>query len=138
MTQKQQKSRENQPLACLPPATSAGETFGTGEVWYADLGSHTGTSIQGGVRPVMILSNDIANENADTVTIVPITSKFKKPYLPTHVTISAGFCNGLVKSMILCEQITTLSKVVLRSYIGRLPDEKITEVAEAVQTQLAI
>ncbi len=109
-----------------------------GEVWFADLGKHPGTSVQEGCRPVFIMSNDTANGHSPTVTVVPMTSKKKKAYLPTHVLLGAGDCPFLGPSMALAEQITTIGKSALCKRIGRIGGSKIREIEAAVLAQLSI
>lgn len=109
-----------------------------GEVWFADLGKHPGTSVQEGCRPVFIISNDTANGHSSTVTMVPMTSKKKKAYLPTHVLVGAGDCPFLGPSMALAEQITTIGKSALCKRVGRIGGSKIGEIEAAVLAQLSI
>lgn len=109
-----------------------------GEVWFADLGKHPGTSVQEGCRPVFIMSNDTANGHSPTVTVVPMTSKKKKAYLPTHVLVGAGDCPLLGPSMALAEQITTIGKSALCKRVGRIGGSKIGEIEAAVLAQLSI
>ncbi len=109
-----------------------------GDVWFADLGKHPGTSVQEGCRPVFIMSNDTANGHSPTVTVVPMTSKKKKAYLPTHVLLGAGDCPFLGPSMALAEQITTIGKSALCKRIGRIGGSKIGEIEAAVLAQLSI
>ncbi len=77
-----------------------------GEIWMADLGETVG-SIQGGIRPVVIVSNNTGNVNSTTANIVPITTKAKN-ILPTHFDLINYY--GLEHSTVLCEQITTICK----------------------------
>lgn len=116
-----------------------------GEVWFAELGYHGNTSVQDGCRPVIIISNDDGNHHADTICVLPMTSKHKKAYLPSHVEIgqddlqrrNAG--RAFEPSMILAEQITTISKSSLRSYLGIVGDgEKMREINNAVRAQLMV
>lgn len=107
-----------------------------GEIWFADLGRHPGTSVQEGFRPVFIISNDMANGHSATVTVVPMTSKKKKAYLPTHVLMGAEDCPSLEPSMALAEQITTIDKSVLSKRIGRVSSDKTKEIEKAVLVQL--
>ncbi len=97
-----------------------------GEVWFADLGEHTWTSVQEGCRPVVIVSNDMGNRYADTVNVVPLTRHLKRPELPCHTEISDSDLGdakqALDASMVLTEQITTISKRQLRNYVGRIDD----------------
>ena len=107
------------------------------EVWFAELGYHGNTSVQDGCRPVIIVSNDDGNHHADTICVLPMTSKLKKAYLPSHVEIgqddlqrrNAG--RAFEPSMVLAEQITTISKTSLRSYLG------IVEAGEKTQGPVA-
>ena len=109
-----------------------------GEVWFADLGNHQNSSVQGGVRPVIIVSNNIGNVYADTVNIVPMTRHQKKVALPCHIQISpykiADKQQMLNVSMVLAEQLTTISKYALRSYAGHIADENAMHRIEAAVT----
>ena len=121
-----------------------------GEIWYADLGNHYGTSVQSGSRPVLIVSNDVANHHSSTVTALPMTTKFKKKFLPTHVMLPIRLCvlDGVEvqpiphlteDSMILAEQVTTIDKSVLQDYLGRVVDEqKLKEIDAAVAVQFGM
>lgn len=116
-----------------------------GEVWFAELGYHGNTSVQEGCRPVIIVSNDECNHHADTICVLPMTSKLKKGYLPSHVEIGQEDLKrrntGRIfePSMILAEQITTISKTSLRSYLGIVGDgEKMREINNAVRAQLMV
>ena len=97
-----------------------------GEVFYADLSPVVGSE-QGGVRPVLIVQNDVGNRFSPTVIAAAITSKLDKSNLPTHIGVKAGQ-GGLTKdSVILLEQIRTIDE---RS--GRLPDETLHRVDQAI------
>ena len=114
-----------------------------GEVWFADLGTHPNSSVQGGCRPVIILSNNIGNAHADTVNVVPMTRHLKKPELPCHTEISPDSISDkrqlLETSMILVEQITTISKYALRSYAGKITDSTVLSAIDtAIIAQLGI
>ena len=114
-----------------------------GEVWFADLGKHPNSSVQGGCRPVIILSNNIGNAHADTVNVVPMTRHLKKPELPCHTEISPDSISDkrqlLETSMILAEQITTISKYALRSYAGKITDGTVLSAIDtAIIAQLGI
>lgn len=84
------------------------------EIWYAQLPLDRQTSIQGGSRPVVIVSNDINNEKSNTVTVAPMTTQIKHLGMPTHVVTEMD--GGEV--MILAEQITTIDKRMLKRKIG--------------------
>ncbi len=114
-----------------------------GEVWFADLGSHPDSSVQGGCRPVIILSNNIGNAHADTVNVVPMTRHLKKPELPCHTAITPDDITNkrqlLETSMILAEQVTTISKYALRNYVGMITDSSVmSAINAAVISQLGI
>lgn len=85
------------------------------EIWYAALPLDRRTSIQGGNRPVVIISNDICNEKSSTVTVAPLTSQLKHLKMPTHVIIE-NLRNET--SMLLAEQIMTVDKRCLDRKIG--------------------
>ena len=87
-----------------------------GDIFYADLSPVVGSE-QGGVRPVLVVQNDVGNKYSPTVIIAAITSQMNKVKLPTHVEVSAEF--GLPKnSVVLLEQITTIDKKRLREKVG--------------------
>lgn len=109
-----------------------------GDIWFAELGKHPGTSVQEGCRPVFIVSNDTANGHSGTVTVVPMTSKKKKAYLPTHVLTGASDCPNLEPSMVLAEQVTTIGKCALKSFVGRVGESKMHEIEKAVEVHLGI
>ena len=114
-----------------------------GDIWFASLGSHANTSVQGGTRPVIIISNDIGNAHADTVNVVPMTRHLKKPELPCHTQLDPGSISDsrqpLDPSMVLAEQLTTISKYSLRSYAGHISDdEAMNRIEAAVLSQLAL
>lgn len=106
-----------------------------GELYYADLSPVRGSE-QGGLRPVVIISNDIGNKHAPTVTVAPITSRTTKKPLPTHI----AFCGcGLSKdSVMLMEQIRTIDKSRLKQKMGSLPPEKIEAVDMAIKVSLGL
>ena len=114
-----------------------GRTPQRGDVWFVELGCHPGTSVQDGCRPAFIMSNDMANLHSGIVTVVPLTSKLKKSYLPTHV-ILADECPALEPSMVLGEQLTTIGKTSLKSYVGRVSLKKVHEIEKAVEAHLGL
>lgn len=114
-----------------------------GDVWFASLGSHVNTSVQGGTRPVIIISNNIGNAHAGTVNVVPMTRHLKKPELPCHTQLDPGSISDsrqpLDLSMVLAEQLTTISKYALRTYAGHISDdEAMNRIEVAVLSQLAL
>ena len=114
-----------------------------GDIWFADLGSHSNSSVQSGCRPVIILSNNVGNAHADTVNIVPMTRHLKKPDLPCHTEITPDHISDkrqfLEPSMVLAEQVTTISKSALRNYAGHIGSiEVMQRIDDAVAAQLGI
>lgn len=123
--------------------TAPDRTPQRGDIWFANLGSHPQSSVQGGTRPVIIISNNIGNAHADTVNIVPMTRHLKKPELPCHTQIDPGSISEmrqlLDSSMVLAEQLTTISKYALRSFAGHISDdEAMNRIEAAVLSQLAL
>jgi mRNA interferase MazF len=102
-----------------------------GDIFYADLSPVVGSE-QGGVRPVLIVQNDIGNKYSPTVIAAAITSQINKAKLPTHIEISAREYGLAKDSVILLEQIRTIDKKRLREKIGRLDDELMEKVNEAL------
>ena len=102
-----------------------------GDIYYADLSPVIGSE-QGGVRPVLVVQNDIGNKYSPTVIAAAITSQIYKAKLPTHIEISAQEYGLLKDSVILMEQIRTIDKKRLREKIGRLDDELMDRVNEAL------
>ena len=106
-----------------------------GELYYADLSPVVGSE-QGGVRPVLVVQNDIGNKYSPTVIAVAVTSKLTKAKLPTHIEI-AGHSFGLQRdSVILLEQIRTLDKRRLKERIGALPENTMRKVDGALLISL--
>ena len=100
-----------------------------GEVFYADLSPVVGSE-QGGVRPVLIIQNDVGNRHSPTVIAAAITSRQDKNRLPTHIGVRAERCGLSRDSIVLTEQIRTLDKRRLREHMGRL-DEALMERVDA-------
>ena len=105
-----------------------------GELYYADLSPVVGSE-QGGIRPVLVVQNDIGNRYSPTVIAAAVTSKLNKAKLPTHIEIPPLY--GLVKdSVILLEQIRTLDKKRLKERIGELPPATMLRVNRAILISL--
>lgn len=100
-----------------------------GEVYFADLNPVIGSE-QGGVRPVVVLQNDIGNKYSPTV-VAAITSRIKKTNMPTHVVVSQSESGMPKNSVIMLEQIRTIDKCRLRECIGRLDNKTMAEVNNA-------
>jgi len=106
-----------------------------GDVFYADLSPVVGCE-QGGIRPVLIIQNDIGNRYSPTVIVVAITSKLKKE-LPTHVEI--GCMEPLQKnSVVLLEQICTIDRIRLLEYIGSLSELRMISIDQALSLSLGL
>ena len=108
-----------------------------GDIYYADLSPVIGSE-QGGVRPVLIVQNDIGNKYSPTVIAAAITSQINKAKLPTHIEISANEFGLLKDSVILLEQIRTIDKKRLKEKIGKLDDALIAKVDEALGISFGI
>ncbi len=107
-----------------------------GEMYYADLSPVVGSE-QGGLRPVLVVQNDIGNKFSPTVIVAAITSQMSKAKLPTHIEVGSEY--GLPKnSVILLEQIRTLDKTRLQEKIGELPQGLMSEVNTAISVSLQI
>ncbi|MCI5997958.1 MAG: type II toxin-antitoxin system PemK/MazF family toxin [Peptoniphilaceae bacterium] len=101
-----------------------------GDIFYADLSPVVGSE-QGGVRPVLVVQNDIGNKYSPTVIVAAITSQMNKVKLPTHVEVSSEY--GLPKnSVVLLEQIRTIDKKRLREKVGYTDDFFMRRVNEAL------
>lgn len=106
-----------------------------GELYYADLSPVVGSE-QGGVRPVLILQNDIGNKYSPTVIVAAVTSQLNKAKLPTHIELDA-VTYGLSKdSVVLLEQIRTIDKRRLKDKIGFLTAAKMRQVDSAMLISL--
>ena len=106
-----------------------------GEIYYADLNPVKGHE-QGGVRPVLILQNNLGNTYSPTTIVAPITSKVGKTVLPTHVAIKT---EGLpVNSLVLLEHICTMDNTRLQGYVGIASDETMEKVDMAVSISLSL
>lgn len=108
-----------------------------GDIYYADLSPVVGSE-QGGIRPVLIIQNDVGNKYSPTVIAAAITSRINKAKMPTHIELSA-LEYGLNKdSVVLLEQIRTIDKKRLREKIGRLDDELMKRVNDALSVSFGL
>ena len=108
-----------------------------GEVFYADLSPVVGSE-QGGIRPVLIIQNEIGNRHSPTVIAAAITSRQDKNRLPTHISVRADRCGLAKDSIILTEQIRTLDKRRLRERAGRIPEDDMRRVDEALGVSMGL
>ena len=112
-------------------------TVKRGEIYYADLSPVVGSE-QGGVRPVLIVQNDVGNRYSPTVIAAAITSRQDKAKLPTHVNVKAKTVPLPKNSVILLEQIRTIDKKRLRERIGRFGEDVMTVIDDAIKVSLGI
>jgi len=108
-----------------------------GDVFFADLSPVVGSE-QGGIRPVLIVQNDIGNRFSPTVIVAAITAQIQKAKLPTHVEIDAKTYGFDRNSVILLEQIRTIDKQRLTDKITYLDEELMSKVNEAMQISLGL
>ncbi len=107
-----------------------------GDIFYADLSPVVGSE-QGGIRPVLIVQNDVGNKFSPTVIAAAITSQTGKTRLPTHIEVLAS--SGLAKdSVILLEQIRTIDKRRLKEKMGHLDDRVMSQVNEAISISFGL
>ena len=106
-----------------------------GEMYYADLSPVVGSE-QGGVRPVLVVQNDIGNRYSPTIIAAAITSKQTKAKLPTHIELNGGEYGLPLDSVVLLEQIRTLDKRRLREKIGELTDEEMKRINDGLLISL--
>ena len=108
-----------------------------GDIYYADLSPVVGSE-QGGIRPVLIVQNDVGNRFSPTVIAAAITSQKDKARQPTHIQVdSVG--SGLAKdSIVLLEQIRTIDKKRLKEHMGRLDDFSMKRVNQALQVSFGL
>lgn len=110
-------------------------TIKRGELYYADLSPVVGSE-QGGVRPVLVVQNDVGNKYSPTIIAAAVTSKINKAKLPTHIELPLGEFGLQKESVILLEQIRTLDKRRLKERIGELPEVTMSKVDRAILISL--
>lgn len=108
-----------------------------GDIFYADLSPVVGSE-QGGTRPVLIVQNNMGNKHSPTVIAAAITSQMNKARLPTHIEL-VGPTVGLTKnSVVLLEQIRTIDKKRLKEHMGRLSDDMMDKVDDAIAVSFGL
>ena len=107
-----------------------------GELYYADLSPVVGSE-QGGVRPVLVVQNDIGNKYSPTVIAVAITSQLTKAKLPTHIELDTT-CGLPKESVILTEQVRTLDKQRLKERMGNLPENDMDRIDKALSVSFGL
>lgn len=108
-----------------------------GEIYFAQLNPVVGSE-QGGIRPVLVIQNDIGNQYSPTTIILAITSQINKAKLPTHVEIDAHTYGLERDSVILAEQIRTIDKSRLKQRIAVLREESMEKVNQALKISLGL
>lgn len=106
-----------------------------GDIYRADLDPVVGSE-QGGVRPVVIIQNDMGNRHSPTVIVAAVTTRRKKPALPVHVVITAQESGLPQDSVVLLEQVRTLEKTRLTRYLGTLTEEAMRRIDRALGMSL--
>lgn len=106
-----------------------------GDLYYADLSPVLGSE-QGGIRPVLIIQNDVGNKYSPTVIVAAITSQINKARIPTHIELSAEKYGLPKDSVVLLEQLRTLDKRRLQEKIGKLDDYKMAYIDNALLISL--
>ena len=112
-------------------------TIRRGAVYYADLRPVVGSE-QGGIRPVLIIQNDVGNRHSPTVIVAAITSQINKSKLPTHVELSSRRYEMVKDSVILLEQLRTIDKRRLKERVCHLDGEILTKVDKALEISLEL
>ncbi len=108
-----------------------------GDIYYADLSPVVGSE-QGGLRPVLIIQNDVGNKYSPTVIAAAITSKMAKSKLPTHIDLYANEVGLSKDSVVLLEQIRTLDKQRLKEKMGHLDDQFMNEINNAIAVSFGL
>ena len=108
-----------------------------GDIYYADLSPVVGSE-QGGIRPVLIVQNDVGNRFSPTVIAAAITSQKDKAKLPTHIELSCGSSGLSKESIVLLEQIRTLDKRRLKECMGRLDPEAMQRIDHALSISIGL
>ena len=108
-----------------------------GEIYYADLSPVVGSE-QGGMRPVLIVQNDVGNRHSPTVIAAATTSQKDKSRLPTHISINADRCGLAKDSIVLLEQVRTLDKQRLKERMGELDEGAMNKVDNALSVSFGL
>lgn len=108
-----------------------------GDIYYADLSPVVGSE-QGGVRPVLIIQNDVGNKYSPTVIATAITSQINKAKMPTHIELDANEYGLSKDSVVLAEQIRTIDKRRLKEKIGHIDGELMSRVNEALEISFGL
>lgn len=107
-----------------------------GQIWYCDLSPVVGSE-QGGLRPCLIIQNDVGNKHSPTTIVATITSRRTKANIPTHYWIE-GTCGLPKQSMVECEQIRTIDKSRLLEYVGELQSHEMKAIKSRLHISLGL
>lgn len=112
-------------------------TLKRGEIFFAELNPVQGSE-QGGVRPVLVVQNDVGNSHSPTTIVLPITSKLEKAKLPTHVALNKKESGLARNSVVLAEQIRTIDKVRLQQKVAYLDGATMDKIDHAISVSMGI
>ncbi len=112
-------------------------TVKRGDIYYADLSPVVGSE-QGGVRPVLIVQNDVGNKYSPTVIAAAITSQKYKTRLPTHISVNADDCGLAKDSVVLLEQVRTIDKTRLKEHMGTLDNSEMNRIDKALSVSFGL
>lgn len=131
--------RTTLPLAAMKAGMRRGNSvqIKRGDIYYADLSPVVGSE-QGGVRPVLVIQNDVGNKYSPTTIVSAITSQINKAKLPTHVEIKAADYGLNKDSVVLLEQVRTIDKKRFREKIGHFDDDMMDKVDEALKISFGL
>ncbi len=108
-----------------------------GDIYYADLSPVVGSE-QGGLRPVLIVQNDVGNKYSPTVIAAAITSQHDKSKLPTHINLNADCCGLAKNSIVLLEQVRTIDKTRLKERMGSVDANAMNKVDKAISVSFGL
>ncbi len=108
-----------------------------GDIYYADLSPVVGSE-QGGVRPVLIVQNDVGNKYSPTVIAAAITSQQEKSRLPTHISVNGNTCGLSKDSVVLLEQVRTIDKQRLKERMGNLSQGDMNKINKALTVSFGL
>ena len=108
-----------------------------GDIYYADLSPVVGSE-QGGVRPVLIVQNDVGNQYSPTVIAAAITSQQEKSRLPTHISVNGNQCGLSKDSVVLLEQVRTIDKQRLKERMGNLSTNDMNKINKALTVSFGL
>ena len=112
-------------------------TVKRGDIYYADLSPVVGSE-QGGIRPVLIVQNDVGNKYSPTVIAAAITSQKYQTSLPTHISVNGGGCGLAKDSIVLLEQVRTIDKTRLKEHMGTLDNNEMHKINKALSVSFGL